>query len=291
METPMNSTQQTSISHWGKALAFAIAFLVILFLLFSKSSCSRNLEIAKNAKSQSGTTAARPDDNKPGDEQAPSETSSEDESQKMDENQTKSERKEPLGDSEANEYSPSANKPQNSQAGDASMARKSESSDAGAPATSGSNDAPGQSIGGLSVQGEKLGVILDVSGSMQRYLARLRSEIRVSFPDAEFREVEGCFLEPADPLFIPDHSTASRDSVMDAITELVQSHQIDSIYWFCDLQDERTEEAVRQLRAMSLGRNENQRGFRLYIRSTDELPDAGLEDIIRSSGGAFERSR
>lgn len=286
----MTSTQQTNTTHWGKAIVFSLLFLLILFFLFSRSSCSRNFDAAKNANARSETVSNDSNgtvEEEPAPTESPSgeDATANESSEKVEAGEeTKSAPEETLSDPQGETLPP----PEKS---DTAMPTTGKSTEGGPPASTDSGETAGQSIGGLSVRGERLGVILDVSGSMHRYLDSLRKEIRAGFADAEFREVEGCFLEPVDTSAIPDPSTVSRDSVMDAIAELVRNHQVDSIYWFCDLQDERTEDAVRQLRTLALGQAGNQKAFRLYIRSTDELPDPALEEIIRSSGGAFERSR
>ena len=145
------------------------------------------------------------------------------------------------------------------------------------------------------MKGEKLGVILDVSGSMSRYLEALRAEIRSRFESSFFLEVEGCIIEPSlfDPSAIPTSpdNPNRRASVMNAIRELVEIEQVDSIYWFCDLQDERTKEGLRELEQLVRGRPGNTPVFHLYIRSTDDKPDEDLDQIIRLSGGAFEKRR
>lgn len=292
----MSNSQQTNTAHWGKAIFFALLFLLILFLLFSRSSCSRNLEAARNADAQSETASEEPGETAQEEEEGPSEDPAAEEKSSSGSEEVAETKEETKPDpseapSEANSEEPLEDALTSTTGTDSATTANNDTTPNEPSASSNQGGETGQSIGGLSVQGERLGVILDVSGSMNRYLESLRREIRAGFADAEFREVEGCFLEPIDPSAIPDPSTVSRESVMDAIAELVKNHQVDSIYWFCDLQDERTEEALQQLRTIALGQSGNYKPFRLYIRSTDEMPDPGLEEIIRSSGGAFERSR
>ena len=297
----MSDNQETKTSHWGKAIIAAVIFLLILFILFSRSSCSQSLEAAKNASTQSEATESEGSEQK--EEEEEEETGSAESPSKEDDD--KDVEKESENTDEAEEKAdPKPEKSPSEEKAETQPEEESNEAETNSPATptkgeakeeetasGGAGKPSGQSIGGLSVRGERLGVILDVSGSMQRYLVSLRKEIRTGFADAEFREVEGCFLEPVDPSSTIDPTTVSRDSVMDAIAELARDHHADSIYWFCDLQDERTEEALKQLKAIALGQSNSSDGFRLYIRSTDELPDPILEEIIRSSGGAFERSR
>ena len=179
---------------------------------------------------------------------------------------------------------------------------------------------PGKNVGGMFVKGKSLGVILDVSGSMEPYLQKLRSEISTQFADAVFLEVTGCSLEPAPSASQPPADGGpNRQSVMAAIRELVEVHGVDSIYWFCDLQDSRSDAALHQLRELVAGRvlpgdpvsvpssgefsgldelNKMNQGsrrplgrsvFHLYIRSTDQSPDPSLNQIINESGGEFQK--
>ena len=146
------------------------------------------------------------------------------------------------------------------------------------------------------MKGESLGVVLDVSGSMQRYLPSLRKEINSQFSGAQYLEVVGCLLEPSDfnPREIEPSNARnpnSRDSVMNSFRELVEIHKVDSIYWFCDLQDERTPEALKELRYIVNPSNSRFPRVHLYIRSTDEGPDRELIDIIKISKGAYETRR
>jgi hypothetical protein len=100
-------------------------------------------------------------------------------------------------------------------------------------------------IGGYSVYSANLGVVLDISGSMTSHIDPLKKEIEKSFPDALYREITGCSLR----LSATDrHVVTSRMGTMDVIEELILVRRVDTIYWFCDLQDEQTVAALRYLR-------------------------------------------
>lgn len=186
----------------------------------------------------------------------------------------------------------------------------------------------GKDVGGMMVKGSRLGVVLDVSGSMAPYLDDLRAEIRRQFSSAVFLEVSGCSLRPsrfdAQEFREDPPEDAKRNGVMDAFQELVQHHGVDSIYWFCDLQDPRNDEALAELRSLVWGREMSPlavervpgatSGFsgldqleelqnnvstrqaenpsvHLYVRSTGETPDPVLRKIIEESGGRFQKKR
>jgi hypothetical protein len=180
----------------------------------------------------------------------------------------------------------------------------------------------------MFVKGSSLGVILDVSGSMTSFLPALRENIRNQFPNAVFLEVAGCSLssfseETPGFGFTEPGDGPKRGSVMEAIHELIKVSHVDSIYWFCDLQDVRTDDAIHELRELVAGRpvarempatanrssgqfsrldelkrmNANRPNrfgrpvFHLYIRSVGESPDPPLERVIEESGGSFQLER
>lgn len=134
-------------------------------------------------------------------------------------------------------------------------------------------------IGGISVVADRLGVLLDVSGSMWSYLPSLRNQIAQHFSNAEYREAVGCDLKIS-------YGEFSGSRPLDHLLELIDRHACDAVYWFCDLQDGGTQEAVQRL-GESIGRW----GVTLYIRSLDRSAAGypGLEDLVRESGGEIRR--
>jgi hypothetical protein len=75
---------------------------------------------------------------------------------------------------------------------------------------------------------------------------------------------------------------------MDAIHELVKAHGVDSIYWFSDLEDERTGAALRELSILLAPSAARPDGVRLYVRSTGREVDPTLGSVVKQSGGSFE---
>lgn len=123
-------------------------------------------------------------------------------------------------------------------------------------------------IMGDTINATKLGVILDVSPSMKPYIPVLQNEIMSNFKNAKILSVVGCSL-----------IEGSRS--MNAFEEL-SSSGVDTIYWFCDLQDPQMRVSLERLKSM-LKRN----NIKLYIKSLDMSPNVYLSDIIASSGGKF----
>jgi len=75
---------------------------------------------------------------------------------------------------------------------------------------------------------------------------------------------------------------------MDAILELIEVHGVDSIYWFSDLEDERTGAALRELATALAPSTSRPNGVRLYVRSTASKVDPALATVVTESGGSFE---
>ena len=139
-------------------------------------------------------------------------------------------------------------------------------------------------IGGIVVQCSKLGVLLDVSLSMSRYLPSLRRQIAKHFSDARYQEEEHCILANSDV----DIGTLRKipqsmaEGNLRKIKELVRDFSCDGIYWFSDFQDPRQEQAVRELRDCLSSRQ-----AKLYIRSTECHPQA-LIHLAEVSGGGYK---
>ncbi len=147
-------------------------------------------------------------------------------------------------------------------------------------------------IGRIEVRSMRLGVILDVSGSMESLLPEVKREIRKGFSSAEIVNVEGCRLDwrPVEGEEPPDRIKVKREArtVIEAVEMLVLGAKVDAIYWFSDLQDGETEEGVARL--ADLLRIDGSKGQRvkLYVRSLQNPPRRELATVIRASGGAIQ---
>lgn len=128
------------------------------------------------------------------------------------------------------------------------------------------------SIFGDKIIADKLGVILDISPSMTHHISRLKSEIESNFKGAKYREVNGCGIRVTSPTVY-------------AIDDL-STQGVDAIYWFCDLQDNRTKEGLEKMKSIL-----QRKGIRLYVKSLDFPPDGELQSVINQSGGSFLGSK
>lgn len=146
-------------------------------------------------------------------------------------------------------------------------------------------------IGRMEVRSMRLGVILDVSGSMQSLLPEVKREIRKGFSSAEIVNVEGCRLDwrPVEGEEL-DRVKLKREakSVIEAVEMLVVAGKVDAIYWFSDLQDGETEEGVARLGQLLRIDGAKPQRVKLYIRSLQNPPRRELATIVRASGGAVQ---
>jgi hypothetical protein len=123
-------------------------------------------------------------------------------------------------------------------------------------------------IAGLKVSANKLGVILDNSGSMQKYRGPLRSQINSQFANAVITEVCGCGLESngANGQIIVGMGSDSDSSIddRDAFHRLIEQEKCDAIYWFADFTDKRSAAAENNLKSMLLHNRS-----KLFVRAVD----------------------
>lgn len=153
----------------------------------------------------------------------------------------------------------------------------------------------GGSIGGMRIESQRLGVILDVSGSMDEQIRAVRREIRKNFLSATVVEVVGCSLEwgDGDPGFDLRKARGrvrmkrNADSVVEAVEILVAAGKVDAIFWFSDLQDSQSEAGLKRLSHL-LGTyfGSERRPVKFYVQSVGREPSSTLAGIAKRSGGA-----
>ena len=128
-------------------------------------------------------------------------------------------------------------------------------------------------IAGVTVNSVNLGVLLDNSSSMTPYLDPLRKEIGKSYPHAHFRECYGCALQWSVGAMTKD----KRDRVMLWMEDLIIVEKVDGLYWFSDLNDPVTDEALRRLSWLrSRGKTS------LYVLSVGKKPTRELMEQVDS---------
>ncbi len=162
-------------------------------------------------------------------------------------------------------------------------------------------------IFGASVSARNLGVILDSSGSMSRFLKKLRAEIHRDFEGCNIVEVPGCsifgnadsawfFAAPVSGInpFTPDrhcppisHDTMARfplarSDTASAIVAMASLMKNDAIYWFSDFKDGVSSTTVAKIAVPVLANK-----VTLYLHTIDRQPAAPLADLAQKSGGSI----
>ncbi len=149
---------------------------------------------------------------------------------------------------------------------------------------------------------------------MAPYLDAVRKEISRDFSGAYFVEVNGCQMERAAacPWFfaaasqwanpfaperhipkvptVPDepHSafirwTRDAPAALDCMVDLMKS---DAIYWFCDFDDQTTDDLIKDF-----GRKLLAQKTKLFLHTLDKKPPTLLATLAEKSGGAVVRKR
>lgn len=148
-------------------------------------------------------------------------------------------------------------------------------------------------VGKITVKAKTLGLVLDVSGSMESHLPKVKREVRRAFKDAKTVEVEGCRVDWTEPAAESDETREVKlkgeaKSVIEAVEMLVGDGRADAIYWFSDLQDGETEAGLARLRDLLKLERGKARAVKFYIRSLGQEPSPELAAIVRASGGAVQ---
>ena len=130
-------------------------------------------------------------------------------------------------------------------------------------------------ISGLTVYSSNIGIVLDTSGSMLEFIEPLKNEIGSSFENPVYREIPGCSLR----IFTPpeDNKAVFWDTigVLPFFEEMLLVYQVDTLYWFSDLNDEREDAAL-----LRLGELLRMTGAKLYVRSVGRGPTGKLKDLV-----------
>ncbi|NNE92517.1 MAG: hypothetical protein HKN23_12795 [Verrucomicrobiales bacterium] len=179
-------------------------------------------------------------------------------------------------------------------------------------------------IYGTEVTASNLGVLLDNSPSMRPYLEAVREEIAKSFPNTQYRESAGSGIQfeidyyssprrkmndawyygeipdegvnPFDPMWhqgkilvkTPPHyrQVDLERNPASALHALINLQKVDTIYWFCDFEDDNDPAAVKIIADAIKANN-----VKLYVHSSRRRPDKEIQQIIEDSGGEIIRKR
>jgi hypothetical protein len=125
-------------------------------------------------------------------------------------------------------------------------------------------------IGEMFIESQNLGVILDVSSSMTAFIKPLKEEIAQEFSSPHYREVPGCRMDWS---LIP--IGAKPDGSMLAMEDLLIVLKADTIFWFSDLNDGESPQALARLQWLLDISKAN-----FYVNSVGKKPSRGLEPLV-----------
>jgi hypothetical protein len=158
-----------------------------------------------------------------------------------------------------------------------------------------------------------LGVILDKSYSMTHYLEKLRTEIGRDFAGCHIVEVDGCEMwegggryawfhaVPARGInpFTPDRYIPSipqseahiawmewTQDTQSAFYAMVELMKMDSIYWFCDFDDEIFESEFSRIAKSILDHK-----VKLFVHTLSKSPPKFVSTLVEQSGGKVIKKR
>jgi hypothetical protein len=158
----------------------------------------------------------------------------------------------------------------------------------------------------MAVAADRLGVILDISGSMHPFLEEIVRQIYRQFPHYELVLVEGCcvgwfarseeqfgaiqirqggraFFEDLAGKYLPGNGYSSIEkagtaNVIASVQYLVKEKHCDAIYFFSDFRDVVNEDGVEKLKEVLQGR-------KIFLDSIGLAPQEDLERLAKRSGG------
>lgn len=130
-------------------------------------------------------------------------------------------------------------------------------------------------VGGSFLYSFNLGVVLDTSGSMTEHLEELRDEIANYFESPRYGEVVGCRLDSSHFEHLRSTRSSKTWATMSSIEELIAVRDVDTVYWFSDLQDAQDFMSLRRLRDLLM-----RGGTRLHVKSLGKQPSRELSDLI-----------
>lgn len=133
----------------------------------------------------------------------------------------------------------------------------------------------GAIIDGIYIYSANLGVILDTSGSMTPHLESLRKDIDDNFSGTRYKECVGCSISNRTLSDLSRKLSSESKDTVSFMFELIVVHKVDTIYWFCDLNDPIEESALRWIRILL-----KQGNTQFSVRSVNKKPTRELELLI-----------
>ena len=133
---------------------------------------------------------------------------------------------------------------------------------------------------GLEVHADSLGVVLDISESMQRSLPAVRVLLRDKLPKNPVLHVDGCALEkPAPQASVKNGVAAETVTAVDLLGKFANAS---AILWISDMGDPPNRYGVEAM-AETLKRH----GITLYLLSLKNEPGPSLRKLVEGTEGTW----
>lgn len=134
---------------------------------------------------------------------------------------------------------------------------------------------------GLSIAAEHLGVVLDISESMNRQLPNLRTALREKLPRTPVLHVDGCALEKPGPQATVRGGVASE--TVTAVDLLGRFAHASAILWISDLGDPPNRAGIEAMAGI-LSKHE----ITLYVLSVKNRPGPAIRELVEVTEGAWK---
>ena len=132
----------------------------------------------------------------------------------------------------------------------------------------------------VDIQAEHLGIVLDISESMNRALPTVKEVLRTKVPKTPVVHVDGCRLEKPAPRAAVEAGTAPEP--VTAISALAEKAGADTILWISDQGDPHVRDGIIALDEI-LTKHE----LRIFIISLKNKPTPSLRKLTEGSRGKW----
>lgn len=133
----------------------------------------------------------------------------------------------------------------------------------------------------MRILAERLGVVLDVSESMQRSLPKITEALKRQMPRTPVLHVDGCRLEDPDPR--PRVEGGLAPETVTAIDVLADQAGVTAVLWISDQADPHNRDGIEALDEIL-----EEKGVRLFLLSIRQKPTPSLRRVAEESEGIWE---
>ena len=131
---------------------------------------------------------------------------------------------------------------------------------------------------GMSLDAERLGVVLDVSQSMKEALPAIRAELKQKLPRHPVLHVDGCKLEKPEPRARVVNGMAPE--AVTAVSTLAELGEVDAVLWISDMGDASNRYGVEAMKEVLATH-----GLQFYILSVERKPSPGIRKLAEGTDG------